>query len=411
MPPKIQLISLLLLLSLCIISVGQTPSTNSQAPLANAQTPPTKEDQIALHSRLADQYLQEKRPDLAIPELEKLVALDPGNVNARGNLGVLFFFRGDYKAAIPPLQAALLAQPNLSKVQALLGFAEERTSDLPGAQKNLQACFPVIEDKKLKLQVGLDLLGIYSASSDLDDAAILVGQLRKTFPDTPEVLYAAYRTYADLSGESMLNLSLVAPDSAQMHQLLAHEEIREENTNAAVAQFRKAIALNPDLPGAHYELAELLNTSQDPAIKKEAEAEYRAALVANPLDEKALGRLAEIAAAKGDTKQAYEQFTRAVALQPQDPDAKFGLAKVLIQMNQHDQVQSLLEQAVQLDPSNATAHYRLAMFYREQGRSEDAKRQLELYQNLRKEKDKLRDVYKDLLIQPAEIKTDTADEK
>ncbi len=411
MTPKTLFAALFLLPSLCMISLGQTPSTNSQAPLANDQTPPTKEDQIALHSRLAEKYLQEKYPDLAIPELEKLVALDPDNIAAHGNLGVLLFFRGDYKAAIPHLQAALQAQPNLSKIEALLGFAQERTSDLPSAQKNLEASFPVIEDKKLKLEVGLDLLGIYNANSDLDDAAVLVPQLRKAFPDTPEVLYAAYRTYADLSGEAMLTLSLEAPDSAQMHQLLAHEEIREGNTNGAVAQFRKAIALNPRLPGVHFELAELLNTSQDPVAKKEAEQEYVAALAVNPQDEKSLCRLGEIAMAKGNTKKAFELFSRAVALQPVDSDAKLDLAKVLIQMNQLDKAQTLLEQTVQLDPTNATAHYRLATFYRDQGHIEDAKRQLEFYQNLRKEKDKLRDVYKDLLIQPAEIKAGAADEK
>jgi len=36
---------------------------------------------------------------------------------------------------------------------------------------------------------------------------------------------------------------------------------------------------------------------------------------------------------------------------------------------------------------------------------------LDLYQNLRKEKDKLRAVYKGLEIQPTEIKADAEDEK
>ena len=100
----------------------------------------------------------------------------------------------------------------------------------------------------------------------------------------------------------MLTLSLVAPDSAQMHQLLAHEETREGNTNAAIAEYRKAIAIDGHLPGVHFELAELLHTSQDPAVKKEAEQEYRAALAANPQDEKAICRLGDIAAQDGNTQ-------------------------------------------------------------------------------------------------------------
>jgi cytochrome c-type biogenesis protein CcmH/NrfG len=98
-------------------------------------------------------------------------------------------------------------------------------------------------------------------------------------------------------------------------------------------------------------------------------------------------------------------------MRPADSDAKLGLAKVLIEMNQPDKAQTLLEQTVQLDPTNATAHYRLATFYRKEGRMDDAKRQLELYTGLRAEKDKLRAVYKELLIRPAEIKEDAPDEK
>ena len=375
------------------------------------QAPPGQQDQIALHERMAQRYLREKRPDLAIPELKKLVTLDPGNVDARANLGVLFFFHGDYAQATPQLRAAITLRPNLMKIQALLGLAEEHTADFPDARKDLEASFPSIQEKQLKIEMGLDLVGLYTGSGDLDQAAAVIAQLKKSYPDDAEVLYAAYRTYADLSGESMLTLSLVAPDSAQMHQLLAHEEIREGNTNAAVVQFRKAIAIDPRLPGAHFELAELLNTSQDPAVKKEAEQEYRTALTVDPQEEKAIFQLADIAAQKGDTRQAYDGYTRALALQPADSDAKLGLAKVLIQMNQPDKAQALLEQTIQLDPTNAIAHYRLATFYREKGRMDDAKQQLELYKDLREEKDKLRAVYKDLLIPPAEIKADEPDAK
>jgi cytochrome c-type biogenesis protein CcmH/NrfG len=225
------------------------------------------------------------------------------------------------------------------------------------------------------------------------------------------VLYAAYRTYADLSGESMLSLSLVAPDSAQMHQLLAHELIRQGNTNDAIAEFRKAVAIDPNLPGVHFELAELLSTSQDPVVKKEAKQEYDAALKSNPQDEKSIWRLGEIALQTGDVELAKEDFSKAIALRPDDSDAQLDMAKVLIQMNQPAKAQAVLEQTVQLDPTNATAHYRLATFYREQNRMDEAKQQLELYQNLRDEKDKLRAVYKGLQIQPTEIKADAADEK
>ena len=94
-----------------------------------AQGPPGIQDQAAQHSRLAQQYLNQRRPDLAIPELKALVALEPRNVDAQGNLGVLLFFQRDYAQASPHLRAALDLQPNLPKIQALLGMAERRTGD------------------------------------------------------------------------------------------------------------------------------------------------------------------------------------------------------------------------------------------------------------------------------------------
>ena len=371
----------------------------------------TSQEQIKYHAQMAQQYLRQQRPDLAIPELRKVAALDPSNVDAHANLGVLLFFHANYAEAVPELQAAVKLEPDLWRIQALLGMAEEHTADPTNARKDLEASFPQLKDKKLQVQVGLELVGIYTASSDLDDAAGVITQLRKESPDNAEVLYAAYRTYADLSGDSMLSLSLVAPDSAQMHQVMAHEEIKEGNTNGAIMQFRKAIAINPQLPGIHFELAELLNTSDDTKVKSEAEQEYRAALAANPLDERTACRLAEIDATRGNTKQAFAEYSKAVELAPGDSDAKLGLAKILIGMNQQDKAQALLEQTVQLEPTNAVAHYRLGMLYRQAGRMDDAKREVELYKKYKDMKEKLRAVYKDLQVQPGEIRADQTDEK
>jgi tetratricopeptide (TPR) repeat protein len=373
---------------------------------ADCQEVQGSQEQIKYHTQMAQQYLREQRPDLAIPELQKVAALDPNNVEVCANLGVLLFFRGDYTDAIPQLQTAINIQPNLWKVRSLLGLAEERTADLADARKDLEASFPMIEERKFKIEVGLDLVGLYTGNGELDKAANFVSQLKTAYPDVPEVLYAAYRTYADLSGESMLSLSLVAPESAQMHQLLAHEESREGNTNGAIAQYRKAIASDPHLPGVDFELAELLRTSPDPAVKKEAEQEFRAAVRENPQDVKAICALAEIAESKGDTKQAFEDYSKAVALQPGDANGKLGLAKVLVEMNQQDKALPLLEASAQLEPTNATVHFRLASLYSKMGRKDDAKREVELYKKYKDMKEKLRVVFKELLIQPDEIRTD-----
>ena len=400
---KAALLTLVMLPIYSLSAICQAPS--SGAPTQTVQQPNT-EDEAHSHAQAAQQYLREHKPELAIPELRKLVALEPNDVEARANIGVLLFFRGEYKEAAPQLRAAIQLQPNLSRIQALLGIAEEHTADFPSARKDLEASFPLLEDKKFKTQAGLELLGVYTQTGSLDQAASIAVQLQKEDPENPEVQYAAYRTYADLAGESMLNLSLIAPDSAQMHQVMAHEETRLGNNTGAIANYRKAIAIDPHLPGVHYELAELLNTSQDAKVKKEAEQEYRAALEANPMDEKTESRLGEIDAQRGNVTQALQEYSKAVELQPSDSDAKLGLAKLLIDMNQPAKATTLLEEVMQLDPTNATAHYRLATLYREAGRQEDARREVDLYKKYKTMKEKLRAIYKEMQIQPEEIRAD-----
>ena len=375
-----------------------------------SQATQDKQQEFAAHIQKAKGYLDQKQPALAIPEFQAAVAIDPTSVDAQANLGVLLFFQGRAADAIPHFRAALEGQPGLPKIQGLLGMAESRTLDFANARKDMEAALPSIPDPLFQMQLGLELVGLETGSGDLEKAAGVIEQLRKAAPDNPEVLYAAYRTYTDLAGESMLALSLAAPDSAQMHQLLAHEDSRQGNTNGAIAQYRKAIAVNPHLPGVHFELAELLHTSTDEAVKREAEQEYRAALLENPQDEKAILRLAELDAQKGNREQSYQEYIKAVALQPADADAKLGLAKTLIEINQSDKALPLLEEAVQLEPTNATAHYRLATLYRKMGRADDAKREMELYKKFKEMKEKLSALYKELQVQPKEIRADEPEE-
>jgi len=365
-----------------------------------SQSAASSSQEVASHARQAKEFLKEQRPDLAIPEFRAIVALDPNNVDARGNLGVLLFFQGAYADAIPQLKAALKLQPTLWKIQAVLGMAERRAGDSKSALSDLEKAFPMLQEQKIQIEAGMELIEIHTAAGDLDKAAATVSALRTRYPTDIEVLYGSYRIYSDLASESMLSLSLVAPESARMHQLMAHELERHGDNEAAIKNYREALKLNPTLPGLHFELAELLNGSSGNTQQQEAEAEYKAALSVNPFDERAEFRLGEISSQRGDTQEAYAHYSRAVQLQPSDAEANTGLAKVLMLLNQPDKAEPLLQRAVQLDPTSAAAHFRLATLYRQAGRTADAKRELEEYQKYKKMKENLRDIYHNMRVTP-----------
>jgi Flp pilus assembly protein TadD len=361
-----------------------------------AQSQPSQKQQIEFHTRKAAEYLQGNKPDLAASEFRAILAIDANNVEAHGNLGAILFFQDAYADAIPQLRAALKLRPTLWKTRSLLGISEKRTGDAETARLDLEKAFPNVTDTKVRIETGMELIEIYSAAGDLGEAATTVNILRKLEPTDGGILYAAYRIYSDLADESLLSLSVVDPISARMHQAMAHELAKRGDTAGAITNYRDALKLDPQLPGIHFELAEMLSTLDTPESSREAEQEYRAALVANPRDEQSECRLGDIAIRTNDLQVATQHYNRALQLRPNDPEANIGLAKVLMSRDQPQKAEPLLQRALRSDPTSAVAHYRLSAVYRQTGRVEDAKHEIEEYQKYRKMKDKLHEVYGDL---------------
>src|ERR1051326_5638142 len=137
-------------------------------------------------------YFQEQKPQLAIPLLREIASLDPKNVNAQANLGVLLFFQASYAEAIPPMLAALQLKPDLWKIEALLGIAEKRTGDPKAAQNDLERAFFNLEEEKIQIEAGLELMELDTASAQLAKALAVAAKLQEIAPRNPQVLFAAY---------------------------------------------------------------------------------------------------------------------------------------------------------------------------------------------------------------------------
>lgn len=378
-------LSLILLLPFTAISSG-------------GQALASKKQQAEQHIRASQQYLQQQRPDLAIPELQKAVALDPQNVDARGNLGVLLFFRGDYAGAIPELRVAVKQKPDLWKLQGLLGLAEEHTGDVEAARTDLETALPHLTEAKFKNEVGNTLLTSYTSTGETEKAAAVVSQLLADQPTNTELLYTSYRLYSDLSDKALLTMALTDPDGARMHEMMGRELARHGDEAQAIVNLREALKINPHLPGAHLELGEILYNSTDEKLQAQSEPELQAALADNPNDEKAHLLLGEAATKRGDTKSAFTEDSRAVELQPDDVDALVELGKVLMTMNEIAKAQEIFERAVKVDPSNTVAHYRLSMLYRRQGKTDEATQQLADYKKYKDMQSKLEKIFHDMRV-------------
>ena len=365
-------------------------------PALPAQNTQESQAKLGVLEQQVQEHLQEQKPELAIPLLREIVSLDAKNINAQANLGVLLFFQGNNAEAIPHMRAAMELRPDLWKIEALLGIAEKRTGDPLRARGHLEEAFPKLDDQKIQIQAGLELIEIHSASAQLDKAAAVAAKLVDLAPQNPQILLAAYQISRQTMYRSLLSMMLTAADSAEMHMIMGGELGREGDHASAIAQYREALRLNPMLPGAHFELAEQLRTSPDKALNEQAEGEYNAAIRVNQYDELSWRQLGAIIAAKGEFKTAEEHYRRALALQPNDSDAKTGLAIVFISTNRQNEAMPLLESAVKDDPTNIVAHFRLSGLYRRAGRNTDAERELDTFRHYQDLKDKLGNVFKQL---------------
>ncbi len=365
-------------------------------PLWGAQADGRVQSRIEALQEKVQQAIRQRKPQLAIPPLREIVSLAPDNVPALGNLGVLLYFEGSYAEAIPLMRSALQRQPGLWKIEALLGIAEKRTGDPVRAQDDLERAFSNLDDVKVKLEAGLELIELYTASSHLFKALAVVLQLQEIAPEEARVLFVGYHVARRIMDQSVLSMMVVAPDAPEMHMMMGGELSRQGDHAGAILHYREAIRLNPKLPGAHFELAEQLRLSSDPQGNAQAEELYRTALQLNPYDERSWRQLAGILAARGELKEAEEAYRKALAIEPRDADAKTGLAAVCLSADRSAEAVALLESAVQDDPTNIVAHYRLSSLYRRPGRVADAERELEAFKRYKALKDNLGAVFKQL---------------
>ncbi len=322
------------------------------------------------HARRANEFLKTNQPAKAIPELAAVVAAQPDNLDAQANLGVLLYFQASYSEALEHLRKAIQINPNLPRIQALLGLCEYQLGQLDAARADLSAAVGNLTDPKFRKEVGLTLVEVETAQQDLNAAALTIGKLREEAPTDPEILYAAYRIHTDLAGEALLSLSLAAPQSAQMQQAIAHELERIRDLPGAIAAFRKAIAINPNLPGIHFELAEVLHGSDSQSDRAQAEHEYSIALEKNPREVQAAVRLGDLEADRGDLGDAAVLYQRVLSQQPNNADAALGLAwpAYTVRGTRTRRHCPLLQQVLAADPANILAHFRLSALYRKMQR-------------------------------------------
>ncbi len=367
----------------------------------SAQSGPPRAEEIHNHLRKAGEYLKANDPVSAVKEFEAVLALDPKNAEAYANLGVIEYFQRDYQKASQHLRKALAIDPSLPKTQALLGICQKRLGD-PSARTLLEKSFAKLKDKALRIQVGMELATLYDQQGDPGGTAAVMRTLVDLDPDNVDVLFMAQRVYSELASDTLNKLALLAPGSARMQQVIAQHLVNGGDLKGAIDHYRKALEIDPRLSGVHFELAEAIfeSASGDAAAQSDAEKELQTAIQLEGDSVKVQSELARIALAQSDVQKAYEHYTRAFAMDSADSSAQLGMGHVLMTMNKPQDAKKYLEMAVKSDPLNEAAHYRLAMAYRRLQMTDEAQKEIHLFEEIKKTKDQVAELYHQMNVRP-----------
>jgi len=165
----------------------------------------------------------------------------------------------------------------------------------------------------------------------------------------------------------------IDPKHWKAHNNMALASIDLGELEVAEAHYRESLAIEPQ-PAIYNDLGFVLERQ---GIPEEAAEAYRKALELDPGSASALYNLGSSLARSGEFAQAEKYLRAAVAKNP-GTQTYTGLGIVLSQQGKADEAVASLQAAIQADPKNAAAHQALAQAFTSLGRTEEARKEMEM---------------------------------
>jgi predicted GH43/DUF377 family glycosyl hydrolase/tetratricopeptide (TPR) repeat protein len=336
-----------LLLLLILVQLTWTQTSPRTPPVENTGTRPNEE---VAHAR---ELLKQGKYDEAIAELRQLSSTHPAMEGISHELGVAYYKKSDYTAAIEQFKQALEKDPHDSEATQLLGlsyYLSGKPVDAIPLLERVQAWYP-------RANV---------------DASYILGQCYIQTKDYP---------HARVAFAKMFDLP---PESAGSYLLTARMLFRREFEPVALDYVQKATTLDPKLPLAHFLSGEIhLFQSQVPEAIKDFEQE----LALNPGHAPTYYRLGDAYSRLQKFDEAERILQRSIWLDPTSTGPYILMGKVLEKKGEPELAVRALQRAASMDPNNSITHHLLGQAYRDLGQNEDAERELKIANQLQSSND------------------------
>jgi len=326
---------------------------------------------------------QSGRLDDAVRIYRSLVEKYPRIPELRSNLGAALAGQGRYVDAISEYRRALELKPDPT-VRLNLGLAYYKTEQLSLAVETLQKAREEAPENQQVLTV---LADSYLRLGRNKDVIELLTPLQHAVPENPAFTYllgtALARDGQAGKGQVVIDKILKKGDSAEARLLMGITKFMVKDFAAALADFQKAVELNPELPDlyAYYGLA-LLTTGDQAGARKAFERELRS----NPNNFDANLRMGVLLRQDQENDQALKLLQHALLIRPGDPGVRYQIACVELAKQELEPARRDLEALVKESPDFTEAHVTLATVYFRQKKKAEADRERAIVERLNAER-------------------------
>lgn len=286
--------------------------------------------------------------DAAANSYREAVAIDPEMIEARHNMGVMLFLQNKLDFARKTLIKVIQLRPNLAIARLNVAVVFLAKKEFTAARRELQNVLKLDPENAAAYRI----MGVSFREEGEYQKAVQC--FKQAIEASPQDKYA----------EAHLDLGLVYFEVAR------GEDIEEEQAyklyDQATAEFQQAIAENPNLAEAHYQLAKMLHYGGQ---EDEAGVSLLEAVAIRPNFSEAHELLADIYEKRGriDLRDHHlEQMMRARAASSATTPDEYIKRGIGARLNKdYVLAREEFEKALSLDPRNAKALYELGIVYQE----------------------------------------------
>jgi tetratricopeptide (TPR) repeat protein len=289
---------------------------------------------------------------------DQALALDPADSSLKLEYAEACRAADELHKAKSLAQQAVNADPKNAPAHLVLGQILSQMDENDAGKQQLEIAVAIQPD----FTNGYALAAAYLKLKDEDSAAKIFSEMLASFGDKPGIHLEFGSAYANAG----------YPEKA-------------------IPEFKKAIAENGALPGAHYALGAAYVLGLGVPAYAQAATEFEKELKISPNDYNSHLELGVIYLSQNKVPEAEKELIRATSLDPRNPDPFISLGQLYDQTGRLPEAEAAYRKAIALTGDVARnhyqverAHYQLARVLLQTNRQDEAKKEMEISNQLLK---------------------------